>query len=299
VEWKRAGSTARRTRAGRGAHLIELEDVGAEADAVALVDADVARHPAERGPAAAGERHVPCVLAELHQAPPLAGLGEPQAEVGRQVEPGAEHPHHLVRHFHRCRGAPGSSPCSSSSSPLLRYEGPRRRLRTMMKQPTTSRAHASLQLQRNIGQKKKMKREGLTMKRSDEGGGRGSVGMRHVGPAMIGESGKETKRRMPLLPIASATGFGVAGSDTTRNENQRAGRMDRIGGSAAGAWFARFSPPQRRGPGPSADGCGLDGWWPVTGCAINPTPSSCYNKKTFRLQIFHRIISSLVKTSVF
>jgi MYXO-CTERM domain-containing protein len=81
-------------------HLVELEDVGAEADAVALVDADVAGHPAERGPGAARERHVPRLVAELHQAPALAGLGEPQAEVGREVEAGAERPHHLVHHLH-------------------------------------------------------------------------------------------------------------------------------------------------------------------------------------------------------
>lgn len=105
LEVQAGGGRRRRPRRGargRRTHPVELEDVGAEADAVALVDADVARHPAERGPAAARERHVPRLLAELHQAPALAGLGEPQAEVGREVEAGAERPHHLVHHFHHC-----------------------------------------------------------------------------------------------------------------------------------------------------------------------------------------------------
>jgi hypothetical protein len=97
----------------RGEYLVELEHVGAGPDAVALVDDDVAGHPAQRGPAGAGERQVPArlLLVELHQ-PPRRRLGEPQPEVGREVEAGAQGAHHLLPDLHR----PATSPPPKSGA---------------------------------------------------------------------------------------------------------------------------------------------------------------------------------------
>jgi len=129
-------------------YLVELEHVGAEADAVALVDADVERHAAERGaPGAARERHVAGLPAELHEAPPRAGLGEAQAEVGREVEPRAQRPHGLLPDLHPLILPVGGRRAPPPPPPLRGTASRSRLLRTaaVAERATPARAHASLE----------------------------------------------------------------------------------------------------------------------------------------------------------
>ena len=196
---------------GRSAYLVELEHVGAEADAVALVDADVERHAAERGaPGAARERHVAGLPAELHEAPPRAGLGEAQAEVGREVEPRAQRPHGLLPDLHHTR-----RPAVPRLLLLFFEETPRgrgcygRRWRSAQPPP------ARMPLFNGPGEggaeedEEKMNKEGLTMERS--GGREGGFGGNAARGARegSGEAGRKARGECNAMQLCSTARPGM------------------------------------------------------------------------------------------